>query len=357
MNTARWLLAWAVLAAGSAHAATPREITVDCDRGGDLARELRALASLSDRGPVTVHVVGTCRGPIGIELDDLTLRGVSPERSAIVGAPGAGTIVEAHGVRNLRLESLALRDGRRGVVLETADAVIAGCELARTDLALVIRGSSVSVRGTRIEDARAAIDARRSRLDVSFSTIDDIEDTGIAASEFSDVVLFKTPVASDSISVERSSLLVVTSELDTAVHARTYSHVSLAGSAREPSILRGAIFASNSEVHVFHQPVTGPVSVEGASWLTATAAELQGLVLERRAGALLTTSSVAGDVRASGFSTIELAGTTVAGELACRSGSDAVCEGAALGGSSGCESCRASEAARPVCRASEAGLP
>ena len=87
-------------------------------------------------------------------------------------------------------------------------------------------------------------------------TIDDIEDTGIAASEFSDVVLFKTPVVSDSISVERSSLLVVTSELDGAVHARTYSHVSLAGSAREPSILRGALFASNSEVHVF-QALTG----------------------------------------------------------------------------------------------------
>ncbi len=309
------------------------EITVDCGAGDDLAT---ALADVLDgaTGPVIVNVLGTCAGPIEITAHDVTLRGTSPEASAIEG-------VAAHGVRNLRLERLRISDAPRGVDAKDAEVTIDGCDIARTDIGVRTRGSSVALTRVTLRDGRMGIEARRSRVDLGFSTIHGISDEGISATEFSEVVIFRSTAASDGLSVRNSTLVATLSELEGSIHARTYSRVSLAGSSGSSSALHGDISASNSEVFLFQLPIDGTVSVQEAGVLTAIGARLGQVRLGLGADARISAGRVAQSVLADGFSTVQLLSSVVLGPVVCTRGSDAICEGSEVARVEGCGGCDA----------------
>ncbi len=333
------LLAVATVGVG----AGPIEITVDCDRGGDLAAVLADLVDRTD-GPVVVNVAGTCAGPIEIATDDVTLRGESSGTSAIEGvgarfATPPPAVVTAHGVRNLRLEKLRISDGPVGVAAIAAEVTIESSELSRTDVGVAAQLSSVALAGVTLRDGRIGVEARRSRVGIGFSTIDRISDEAIAATEFSEIVMLHSTAVSDGLSVRNSGLVATRCELEGSIHARSHSRVSLGGSAGSTAALRGGISASNSEVFLFQLPVDGAVSVSDGGFLTAIGAGIGSVLLASAADARISSGHVAGAILVDGFSTAQLVSTAVAGEVVCRRGADALCEQSQLASVSGCRNC------------------
>ncbi len=324
--------------------ASATEVVVRCDGGDDLARMLRALGD-ERPGPVVVHVVGTCSGPIEITRDGLTLRGDDPEGAAIEGVrrnagATASPIVAVRSARGLRLENLRIADGAVGVRALAAELTLLGCDLAGTDVAVDAQDSTMTLSRTTLREARNGIAARRSRVSVSFGTIHDISDEGILATEISQLTLFRTAVRSDGFAVENHSTLVATHcALEGSIHADAYSRISLAGASGPTATLRGDIFASNSEVFLFRLPVDGTVLVRNSGLLTVREAELREVRLDGGSHAQIASAEIAGELLAEGFSTVQLASTAITGALTCRSGADAFCARSESRYVSGCRSC------------------
>jgi hypothetical protein len=345
MFLARSLVAWILFfgAGPVAVAAGPVEVTVDCDAGEDLAATLSAIETEA-AGPLTVHVVGTCSGPIEITTDDVTLRGKSTDASAIQGVRTGvvmptQAIVTAHGVRRLRLENLRISGGPVGVAVGDAEVTIEDCDLDRMEIGIISRDSTVALTRATLRDSRTAIEACRSRVDVSFSTIEEISDEGISATEYSRLLLFKTAIVSDGLSVGSSTLVATLCELEGSIHARSYSRVSLAGAAGSGAALHGNIFASNSEVFLFRLPVDGSVRVGESGLLTVLEAEVAQVLLGPATNARISAGTVRGDLRADGFSTVQLSSAIVGGDLVCERGSDAYCELSEVASVWGCGGC------------------
>lgn len=314
-------------------AADASDVTVDCDRGGDLGRVLEALGH-EPPGPVVVHVVGTCRGPVEIARDGLTLRGEDSGGAAIEGT------VTARRAQGVRLQDLRISDARVGLRAIGAEVTVEGCDLARTDVAVEAEDATLTLVQATLREARQGIAARRSRVSFSSGAIRDVSDEGIRAIELSQVTLFRAEVASDGLSVEsHSTLAAVHCALAGSVHVATYSRVSLAGATGPTAILRGDLYASNSEVSLFRLPVEGIVRVLDGGHLTVFEADLGGVRLDGASHARVTSARVAGDFLAEDFSTVQLSSTSVTGVLACSRGADATCEGSPTGSGSSCASC------------------
>jgi len=337
-----------LLVTSSASARSATEVRVDCDAGDDLAAVLQALAARTE-GPVVVDLAGTCAGPIDVPVAELTLRGAPGGGAAIEGAgPTAGSraVVTAHHVRTLRLENLRISDGPQAIAVAGAELVVDGCDLAHADTILVSRDSRVSLGRTTLRDGRLALDARRSCVDLGFCTIRGISDEGLAATEFSQVQLFRTAVASDGLSLMNSTLVATLCEIEGPILARAFSRVSLGGAGSGPATLRGSISASNSEVLVFRLPVDGALQVAEGGLLTVVDAEVGPVKLDRATHARIASSRVAGDLRSDGFSTVLLDSSVVSGGLVCEHGADASCEGSKIGAVAGCAGCRPARARR-----------
>lgn len=99
----------------------PIEVSVNCN-GGETITE--ALAAGDPDFPLTITIVGTCVENVTITRDDVTLRGIDPSRSRIVGAPDPGPIetpITVLGAERTVVENLTITGGElAGIAVATA---------------------------------------------------------------------------------------------------------------------------------------------------------------------------------------------------------------------------------------------
>jgi len=333
------MLLFVSLLSASVAIAGVQDVSVDCDHGGDLARVMRSLRNEAP-GPIVIHVAGQCIGPIEITRNEVVLSGA--DGGAIRGAVQDGgasvqPIVRVRGARDVRLENLHLSDGVIGLQAVDAALTVDDCEVVGTDVAVDAEDSTLALSWTALRGARNGIFARRARLAMYLGSIRDVSDEGILATDLSQVTLFRTEVSSDGLAVENHSSLVAThATIEGSIYVQSYSRISLSGAA---GLLRGDLYASNSEVLLFRLPVQGTVRAREAVSLTVVEADLQDVRLNAASHAEMTSPRIAGDLLVEGFSTGVLSGTSVVRSLVCRSGGDLACAQPAMESVTGCRSC------------------
>lgn len=162
-----------------------RTVTVVCDRGESIAS---ALAAPPAERSLVIVVAGTCREPVTITRDDVTLRGHDVQGGVLEGDPARDTIV-VDGARRVTLEALTFAGGRNGLV--------------------ATGGATVTLRRTTLRGHLApysAVLARRgSEVALDESVVTDNAGSGITVADASSATLLSSQVLNNGFGNPQSS--------------------------------------------------------------------------------------------------------------------------------------------------------
>lgn len=315
----------------------PPALTVEVDcAGGDSINAALARPA----GELTVEIRGFCREDVVVRRDRVTLRGGDPAVDGIRGAgagdlPGDGVVRVEH-ARGVRIENLTLTGGaRHGLAMLDATAVeVAGCRLvdnARAGLVPTV-SSSVFVTDTTISgNGRQGILAFDDSLVQCLRCTIQEPGSAVLAVRGPDVEIRDSTLAGGGIAVLADTGGTVVRLTDTAVTATGFALVAF----------------ELTEIHVSGGSLSGGITGEWKSLLVldgvVQTANPVGNFLDLDSTARLTEqTSLQGDFAVLGASTLLLEkGSTMGGNLACGSASDAFCDDPTrvAGTTSGCASC------------------
>ncbi len=342
-------LALAPLPSGAQEAPTVWTITVDCGSGQSVNRALEQAAQ-----QLIVEVRGECVEDVVVRRDNVTLRGVDPQRDGI-RSPGtedgdgaALTIRDSRRVTiaNLRISG-ATRDGLR-VLDATDDIIVTNSRFESNgvwgasvnDSAVAFVESSFTGNGARVVDSIGGglIGARGSDVACSECLIELNSDSGLNFG---------------AVAFTGSTLRLIDSRVagETAVLAQSYGRALI-----DSSELEGTTWAfqanSYGTVEVRGGTLSGPMLAKSYSTVDLRGAtqvlnQLQNFITESskliadRLESNQLETTLSGVTLVTDFSTGRLVRGTAVESLICALKGDIFCDGTAVRGSvEGCSSCR-----------------
>jgi hypothetical protein len=309
-------------------------VQVDCAAGDSIAAALARPAT-----KLTIEISGLCTEDVVIRREQVTLRGTDPSADGLRGV-GPGTlpadgVLRIVGTRAVRIENLALLGG------------------ARNGLA-VVQSLGVTVINCRISDnARIGVTASgTSFVDMADTAVHDNLAGGLAAFDSSVIGCRRCTISGgDNVALAtRSSEIEI---VDGTLSGRNQGLVANVGAViyanrSALSASREALFAGDlGEISVTGGTLSGAIVGQGKSLVVLDgvqqAAGTWDNVLKLDSTAQVTgSSSLSGRLSMMGVSNLLLeAGSMLAGDLSCASGSNAFCEDPAgvSGTVTGCTGC------------------
>ncbi len=313
--------------------AAARSITVDCDKGQDLAL---AIDKASRAGVKNIRILGTCHGNFRIAETALSLRGVSPEVSAIVGTVGDPAIEITAPGRSV-IDKLSVRGENFGVkvVGHRAEVSIVDCRIHDNIVGVILDGGADSyIASTEVYGNELGIQLLNgSQSSVVESTIRDNTSHGLIA--------------------RANSYLAITDSV-----VRGHGQVGILSAQTSWVAAAGTRFEDNGEIHAFARdrskltvrsgsllgsagdPTLFSVGVDDMSRLQVNSSvELHGDLLGSNFSYVtLSTSTLFGSMWLQDFTTARVGLSEIEGELSCSTGSDAYCGSGTVASTSGCDS-------------------
>ncbi len=146
---------------GFAKKPVPAVIDVDCDAGGSIND---ALTLGLPGQPLTINIIGTCNENVTITLSQVTLQGVSPVISIIVGQPEPGfnnldpidqSPIAINGASAVLIDNLTIQGGvSSGITVVNSQVVITNCVIKdhANHGVFVGGGSRAQIDSCEIED-------------------------------------------------------------------------------------------------------------------------------------------------------------------------------------------------------------
>ena len=310
----------------------PRDISVDCDNGGNLQR---AVDTLANRGGGIVRFTGTCEG-VHVDSPLIEIVGVSPTLSRIDA--GSGTAIHTTEPGHLSIRNVHLAGGQGVYAIGHQRVVfINDCEIDAGIIALrVDTGAGVVISDSDLTGTQFAIRSVAGTIVVERSTL---HDSNFGARVFdAELFLIDSDVTASSIvgvQAERSTVLIQGGRLSDNGNA----HISAMGGSRldvfnveigGPNDLTTVAFRARdgAKIGLFgNDPalgVWGSAIVTGDSFVA-----LDGVVLH-------------GSILLSEFSRLVLNGIVSGGNIQCKTAADATCDHAGSALTLGCASALAS---------------
>lgn len=309
-------------------------VQVDCEAGDSIAAALARPAT-----QLTLEISGICMEDVTIRREQVTLRGADPSVDGLRGV-GPGTlpadgVVRIVGARAVHLENLAVIGGARNglAVVQSLGVTVVNCRISdNARIGVAASGASfVSVADTVMRDnltgGLAAFDS--TVIGCTRCTISGGGNVAVAT-------------RSSVIEIEDSTLSGTTRGLLADVGAIFYMSRSTLSASRD------ALFAGElGEISVTGGTLSGAIVGLGKSLVVLDGVQhtagTRNNVLELDSTAQVTgSSSLSGRFSLTGVSNLLLeAGSTLAGDLSCASGSNAFCEDPARvsGTVTGCTGC------------------
>lgn len=309
-------------------------VQVDCAAGDSVAAALARPAT-----ELTIEISGLCTEDVTVRRERVTLRGTDPAADGLRGAgPGvlpADGVLRIVGARAVRIENLGVTGGARNglAIVQSLGVTVVNCRISdNARIGLAASGASfVDMADTVLRDNLAG------GLAAFDSTV-----IGCARCTISGGANVALATRSSVIEIEDSTLSGATRGLVANVGAI----VSVNRSALSAS--RDALFAGElGEISMTGGTLSGAIAGVGKSLVVLDgvqqAAGTWNNVLELDSTAQVTgSSSLSGRFSMMGVSNLLLeAGSTLAGDLSCASGSNAFCEDPARvsGTVTGCAGC------------------
>lgn len=111
-----------------------QQVTVDCSRGETISD---ALADAIPAVPLVIEVVGICNENVIIKRNDVTLTGIDPNRSKVIGGGEAradDSLIALIGAQNIVIENLSVAEGESsGIVALTSTFTVQDCVIENND--------------------------------------------------------------------------------------------------------------------------------------------------------------------------------------------------------------------------------
>lgn len=323
-----------------------QQLTVDCDRGDDLAEALRKA---TDSELTWIAVRGTCVGNFKIDARvSILVSGESNQTTALV-SPDEGVVVDLSGPAPIVLESFEIRGGTRGVNARGPLKVVRLCDLHDNGAALFAEdGAKLHVFGSEIHDNDMALHCEgQSSCSLSLSNVAGSRFRALSVEGRSNLQVFQSQIRrnpSIGALIADGSKLLVQASLFADNHV---AHI-VAERRSEVELSSGTVVGVEGDATEFALAASFDTLVRTSPFEQGAAVEIRGKVLGIHNSYLaLERVKIFGSLELRDFARAKIGDATITGRVVCTSGGDAACGEGVAATFDGCASARVCERGRP----------